>query len=205
MLAELRGLVCSGPMKGVHHSYALVDEVVAPAPEPDRDEALARLVHRFFAGHGPASAADFARWSSLTLTDCRRGIEVLGTALERTEVDGVPLWFDPDCRARRGQQPPAAWLFPTYDEVVLTYPALAFPLPDDHPRRDSDDPFWARIVHGTTNIGLWKRTIEKDGVVVTARLAPSIDADAREAVRAAAQRLAEFLDRPLARIEGASA
>src|SRR5699024_2128862 len=39
LLAELRGLVCSGPIKGVHHSYALVDEVVPPSPELSRPEA----------------------------------------------------------------------------------------------------------------------------------------------------------------------
>ena len=52
LLAELRALICSGPLEGVHHTYALVDEVVPPTPVLEREEGLARLAHRFFAGHG---------------------------------------------------------------------------------------------------------------------------------------------------------
>src|SRR5262249_30913845 len=95
MIAELRGLVCSGPSKGAHHSYALVPEVLPPAAELDRDEALTRLVRRFFAGHGPASVHDFSRWSSLTVTDTRRALAEIADGLDRTVVDGAELWFDP--------------------------------------------------------------------------------------------------------------
>lgn len=198
LLAELRGLICSGPTKGVHHSYAVVDEVVAPTPERDPDDALASLVHRFFAGHGPASAHDFARWSSLTLSDTRRGIDVLGGALECVEVEGTPLWFDPTRLARRRRDAPEAWLFPTYDEVVLTYPSLNFEPADGHPQPKPADPFWARVVHQITNVGAWKRTVTKNGVEVRVQLARSVGADTRSAVQAAAQRLADFLGRPLA-------
>ena len=196
LVAELRGVICSGPSKGVHHSYVLVDEVVPPTPELAAEEALARLVHRFFAGHGPASAHDFARWSSLPVGEARRGVAALGDALSGIEVDGTPLWFDPAVRPRRRPRPPAAWLFPTYDEAVLTYPALNFPPADGHPKPNSDDPFWARIVHGTTNVGAWKRTVGRDRVTVRAELA-RVGPDVRADVRAAAGRLAEFLALPL--------
>src|SRR5262245_29622378 len=53
--AELRGLICGGPVKGVQHSYGLVDELVPPTRERTSDEAVVELAHRFFAGHGPAS------------------------------------------------------------------------------------------------------------------------------------------------------
>ena len=196
LVGELRGVICSGPSKGVHHSYALVDERVPPTPELDAEEALVRLVHRFFAGHGPASAQDFARWSSLTGADARRGVDALGDKLECIEVDGTPLWFDPALRARRQPSAPASWLFPTYDEVVLTYPSVAFAVADAHPQPKPADPFWARVVHGTTNVGVWKRTVARGRVLVHVELAPA-GADVRADVRAAAQRLADFLELPL--------
>lgn len=196
LVAELRGLICSGPSKGAHHSYALVAEKIPPAPELDAEESLARLVHRFFAGHGPASAQEFARWSSLTGADARRGVEALGDTLECVEVDGTPLWFDPARRARRRPAAPAAWLFPTYDEVVLTYPSISFAVADGHPQPKPDDPFWARVVHGTTNVGAWKRTVARGRVNVRAELAPA-GPDVRADVQAAAQRLADFLELPL--------
>ena len=62
LVAELRGVICSGPPRGSEHTYALVDEVVPPGRDLDRDEAVRRLTERFFAGHGPASERDLARW-----------------------------------------------------------------------------------------------------------------------------------------------
>ena len=127
MVAELHGLVCSGPVKGVHHSYALVDEVVPPAPSLDQDEAHRELVRRFFAGHGPATVKDFTRWSSLTVAGTRTALGELGDTLEQVEVDGTPHWFDPAAVPRRSPAAPAAYLLPTYDEVVLSYPVGELP------------------------------------------------------------------------------
>lgn len=196
LVAELRGLICSGPIKGLHHSYALVDEVVPPTPTLNREEALDRLVRRFFTGHGPASARDFARWSSLTLTDTRAALAGIDD-LESVEVDGEMLWFDPTTRARRSPSAGRAFLFPVYDEAVLTYPQLNFPAAEGHPHAKRPDPFWAWVVCDEVNVGLWKRTVKGSSVVVETRLATSLDADGREAVAGAAERLADFLGKDL--------
>ncbi len=119
LLAELRGRICSGPIKGTQHSYALVDEVVPATWERDRQEALVELVRRFFAGHGPASVHDFTRWSSLTVTDTMAALADIGDGLEHIELDGATLWFDP-ATPRRTTRKETAFLLPVYDEVVLT-------------------------------------------------------------------------------------
>ena len=204
MVGELRGLICSGASEGPHHTYALVDEVVAPTPGVDRDEALVRLVHRFFAGHGPADAKDFARWSSLTVGDTKAALARLGGVLERMEVDGMELWFDPAATVAATAEPPAI-LFPTYDEAVLSYPRLNFEIVEDHPHhRDADpDPFWAYVVMGTRNVGMWKRSVRTGTVDVRVRLAPSLDSSDRQGAMLAARRLADFLGRELAYVEEA--
>jgi hypothetical protein len=201
LVAELRGLVCSGPMKGVHHSYALTDEVVPPTRERDRDEALVELVRRFFAGHGPATVKDFTRWSSLTIADTKTALAEIGDVLEEVEVDGIPHWFDPTQVPRRSPAAPAAYLFPTYDEVVLTYPQVGFPAVDGHPYAERTDPFWASVVCRGRNVGLWKRTVRPDVVEVTVHLAPNVSREERTEVRVAAGRLAGFLGRDLALTE----
>jgi hypothetical protein len=201
LLAELRGLVCSGPLKGVHHTYALVDEVVPPTPALEREEGLARLAHRFFAGHGPASVKDFTRWASLTIADATAAIAEAGPALEEVEVDGIPHWFDPSV-PRRTTAGRAAYLLPVYDEVVLTYPAVSFPVAQGHPNGERIDPFWAPVVVDQTNAGLWKRTVGKGTVAVETRLAPTLDDGQRALVRAAAERLADFLECGLDYTEG---
>lgn len=197
MLSELDGTICSGPITGVHHSYALTDEVVAATPPVDEEEATARLAHRFFSGHGPASVKDFTRWSSLTGAATRAALAGLGGALEQVEVDGERHWFDPSSVVRRRRGAPAAFLFPTYDEAVLTYRAVSFLSVDDHPMADRVDPFWAQVVVGERSVGLWKRTVKGSRVSVDVSLAPSVGRDHRQAVATAARRLATFLERDL--------
>ena len=59
------------------------------------DDARRELTRRFISGHGPASERDLARWSTLTLTQIRSALADLAGVLERVEVDGHELWFDP--------------------------------------------------------------------------------------------------------------
>lgn len=199
MIAELRGVVCSGPIKGVHHSYALVDEVVPANSLPSRDESVIRLAKRFFSGHGPATIADFARWSSLTVTDGRRALSELGAQLERISVDGAELWFDPATAARRSVSAPDTWLFPVYDEVVLAHRGITFPAAADHPLAGRTDPHWGPVVHRHVEVGVWQRRRSRGRVSIQTRLAPSLDAAGRRAVAAAEARLVEFVELPFDR------
>lgn len=202
LLAELEGLICSGPMKGAHHSYALREEIVPGTPELNPQEAQVLLARRFFAGHGPASLKDFTRWSSLKVADARAALAEIGPGLERVEVDGVTHWFDPAAVTRRARAAPSAYLLPVYDEAVLTYPALNFPVADDHPALQGTDPFWAPVVVGERNLGLWKRSLTPNSVRVALRLAPSAGSQERAAVADACRRLADFLERELIYAEG---
>ena len=132
LVAELRGLICSGPTRGVQHSYAVLDERVPPIREPDAEERVVELVHRFFRGHGPAAVKDFTRWSSLTVAHTDAALTKLGGALDVVTVDDVPQWFDPSVTART-TAPRRAYLLPLYDEATLTYPRLNFPAVPGHP------------------------------------------------------------------------
>lgn len=93
MDAEVRALICSGPMSGKHHTYALVEERLPPTPALSEDEAIARLVRRYLAGHGPATLKDLRWWSTLTLKSLLAAIENLGDEVSREVVGGVEyLW-----------------------------------------------------------------------------------------------------------------
>ncbi len=159
---------------------------------------MQRFVLRFFAGHGPATDHDFARWSSLGLTETRAAIAALGDRLERVQVDGVGHWFDPARLARRSPAAPTAYLLPTYDEAWLTYPRLSFPARPGTPSIDDQGGFWATVIVGEQLVGLWRRTIRGRQVQLEARVAPSLDADQRDAVHQAAEQMADFLGRELA-------
>jgi hypothetical protein len=87
--ASLRGLVVRGPMVGRDQAWVGVREWLGePPPALDREQALARLASRYLAGHGPADAADLARWAGITLGDARLG---LATAEPVAAADPPPL------------------------------------------------------------------------------------------------------------------
>lgn len=203
LLAEVRGLVCSGPTRKSVHTYALMDDVTPPSEPLGNEAAVRQLALRFFLGHGPASVKDFVRWSGLTARETRAALDTI-EGLARTEVDGVTLWSDPDVP----RATPAAHrvlLLPTYDELTLTYPSLAFPILAEHPMTDAPGPYmnswwYGTVLHDGISIGAWKPQWRKDVAAVRTRLSPRCDAEQRQLVAEAVDSVARFLGRDVAHI-----
>jgi hypothetical protein len=193
MNAELEGVICSGPMRGAQQTYALLDE---RAPRSaDRAGDHAELARRFFLGHGPASIQDLARWSSLTIGQCRDAVETIKDRLDSVSVEGVELWFDPEL-------PPAeassdALLLPLYDEVTLSYPVINFPQADGNPHPPGEDLFVGCVIIAETNVGTWRRTVRGRKMIMEVALAPGVVASSGALVEAAAGRLAAFTGKQL--------
>jgi hypothetical protein len=118
--AELDGLICSGPVAGGEHTYALMDERVPALRRIGRTEALAELALRYFTGHGPATERDLAYWATLTLTDVRAGLQQVGDRLGSFQHDGRTFWHAPG-DAPNGPQEPAAHLLQILDETYRGY------------------------------------------------------------------------------------
>jgi len=120
MHAEQTALLCNGPRRGKQFTYALMDERIAPSPAITRDEALSCLALRYFAGHGPATVHDLARWASLTVTDCARAVASVRRELEAATVDGREYFVAPGA-APRGRANRRAHLLCVYDEYIAGY------------------------------------------------------------------------------------
>jgi hypothetical protein len=152
------GTVCMGPTGDGEQLFVLTDEWITAPRRLVGDAALRELALRFFAGHGPATVADLARWSGLTLTDVRRGLALAGDELARIEVDGVVHHLDPatpDRLAACRQEAAGVFLLPGFDEFVLGYAD----------RRAVLDPAFAeRIVPGGN--GMFRATVVSDGRIV---------------------------------------
>ncbi|MET1006455.1 MAG: winged helix DNA-binding domain-containing protein [Propionibacteriaceae bacterium] len=199
MTAELEGLICSGPMRGAQHTYAVLDERLPATPARTEEEALAELTWRYLSGHGPTSLKDFTRWSSLTLASAEAGLASVADRLERLEVDGQVLWFDP-AAGEPAADVSEALLLPLYDEATLSYPQLNFPLATGHPHPPDMDTFIGSVVVDAVNVGTWRRTVKGRKVLVETALTPGLSARGRDAVDAAVIRLAGFLGKELERV-----
>jgi hypothetical protein len=119
--AALQGVCVRGPMVGKEHAFVAVRDwlgeeatVDREKAEADREAALGELARRYLVGHGPASAADLARWAGISLGDARAGFEKIA---RRTVDLGDGLL---DLRRREAPAPlPPPRLLGAFDPLLL--------------------------------------------------------------------------------------
>jgi hypothetical protein len=199
MRAELDGLVANGVMRGKQHTYALIDERVPDRIELDPDEALAELTRRYFTSHGPATVKDFSWWSSLTLTQIKRGLSVLGSALESTVVDGRTYWYAPGA-APPPEPSPTVHLLQGYDECGVAYTESRSDLNlAGHALPGAGENITIQpILLDSQLVGVWSRRLEKKTVVLQPWLVVRATAAVKRAVERELTRYGEFLGAPTA-------
>jgi len=196
--AELEGIVCSGPLRGKSHTYALVEERVPLRGRlPSREEALAELARRFFVSHGPATLKDYVWWSGLTVADGRASIEALTPALAR-EVVGEKTYFFEDRGRGRVRDDGAVHLLPNFDEYAVAYVDRETLLDGRHrPKLGERGPllFENLVVRKGRVVGTWRRKLTKKTVSVTTALFVRPGSAERRALAEAIGRYARFLGR----------
>jgi hypothetical protein len=190
------GRIVFGPPQAKQHSFTLLDSWVRDSRDLDGDDALAELAIRYFTSHGPASDRDFAWWSSLTLTDARRGLAAVRDDLESIEYDERTLYY------RAGLEPakPGIHALPGFDEFVLGYQNRTPQLSGENFLRivpGGNGMFLSSIVVDGEIVGIWKRTVRARGIHV--QLAPfqPLTARAVSGMRNALERYGAFLGVPV--------
>jgi hypothetical protein len=142
--------------------FVLFDEWLPPTPPREREEALGELARRFFAGHGPATVRDLARWAGLPVRDVRAGLATAAAQLERLVVAGTEHWMHPDTPARLAAaraEAEGVLLLPGFDELVLGYADRSCTVPTEFADRivpGSNGMFRATVVHAGTVVGVWR-------------------------------------------------
>jgi hypothetical protein len=197
MLAELDGLICSGPRRGKQFTYALLDERAPETKRRDRDEAMSDLAQRYFASHGPAQLKDFAWWSGLTVKDAEEALDLIRSKLRQELVNGKTHWSGVNARGRT-PRPPAALLLSIYDEYTIAY----WDRSDISEARDVErmisrgNALTSVIILCGNVAGTWRRELRRNAVEI--RLSPfrRPSAAEREALESEADRYGRFIGMP---------
>ena len=193
MYAELEGVVCSGPRQGKQFTYALLEERAAPAPVISRDDALAELVRRYFASHGPATIKDIAWWSGLTARDAREGIAMNGDRLSHETIDGLTYWFSPG-GAAKPPPTPAVFLLPNYDEFGIAYRDRMLLRGVARPTgMTALDEVGHLLMIDRTLVGRWRRVVKARSVVIDVQPFRSLTRAETRAVEAAVGAYGAFM------------
>ncbi len=164
------GVLCIGPMVGKQQGFALLTEWAPQQCMLDREQALSELARRYVTSHGPVTVQDFAWWSGLTISDCKKGLQAAGSSLVANDCNSIEYWYA-DAITRSNTQSASTTvetlLLPGFDEYFLGYKDRSL---------FSDPGHMARIVPGNNGVfkpivvvnghvvGTWQRKINKHSV-----------------------------------------
>jgi len=189
--------LCFGPRERKQQTFVLFDEWLPRARSRPYEEALAALASRYFTGHGPATLADFAWWSGLTLGEARQAVDLARAELEEATFDRRAHWFvardAPD--APRAGERLGAYLLPAFDEFVVAYAdrtAALAPQFATHLNAGGGVLNPIAVVGGRV-VATWKRTLSRGAVTLAPSPFTPLTAAQARAIGRAFRRYAEFL------------
>ena len=121
-LAGARGVVCYGPNRGNEPTFVRADAWIRGWQDVLREQAESLLLRKYLRAFGPATAADFAMWSGITLTDAREIWAREEVDVARVKVQGweaAVLREDLDQLAQAKLERPLVRLLPYFDTFLL--------------------------------------------------------------------------------------
>lgn len=152
-LAELSGTLCSGCLTPMQATYALTEKKLKQRiVQQKRDEMLMLLARKYFQSHSPATFEDYLWWSGLTASECRKGLELLGSELRKERWMDYEFYLHESCR-RRGFRKGVSHLLPPFDEYLIGYKSRELSLSPVHTH------------HAHTNNGIFFPIIAHEGIV----------------------------------------
>lgn len=168
-LAELDGIICSGEVRGNKQTYALLHHRSDKSVQFSTEEALAELAKRYFNSHGPATLADYAWWSGLSMTEAKKGLEAVKHLFISEEINGNIYWMRSDLQSPPSEER-SALLLPAFDEYVVSYKERAEIISEKYYRKVlTINGIFSPTIHLNGEIiGSWKRVKQKK--TITAEL-----------------------------------
>lgn len=162
VLGPVCGRTAGGPVQG----FALLDEWAPGEVLLDRAAAVAEVVRRYLAGHGPATERDLAWWAGLTLTEVRAGFAAVRDELTEVRCGAEVFWA-------LGEPPPApvgpVQALAGFDELLLGYTDRSHGLAAQHADRvvpGGNGVFFPMVVDDGRVVATWKRVVARGRAAV---------------------------------------
>jgi hypothetical protein len=135
--AALEGIVVFGPDGGGEETYALSSDWGVPAYLGTREDALAEMVRRYLAAHGPAGPGDLAAWSGLGMRDARAAWSLAEAGFDEVRVAGRPAWVTSGSLPEKflHEQQTIVRLLPHFDPHLLGHRDRSLVVPPEHVRQ----------------------------------------------------------------------
>ncbi|NVO11843.1 MAG: winged helix DNA-binding domain-containing protein [Bacteroidales bacterium] len=167
MRAELDGIICSGATKNKKQTYALLSERVPKSENLTREESLKRIASRYFASRFPATLQDFVWWSGLSVSDARNALEMVKSSFISEKIGLETYWFTNSFSIPKDYNN-STYLLPAFDEFLISYKDRSASLPSENFKKAVSDNgiFRPIIVVNGQIIGIWKRTIKGEKIIV---------------------------------------
>lgn len=121
-LAAARGIVCYGPYHGSEPTFVRADAWIPKWKDVPQEQAEELLLRRYLQAFGPATLADFAMWSGISLTEARAIWTREQSRLAPVNVEGweaAILRKDLNELAQAQLESPLVRLLPHFDTFLL--------------------------------------------------------------------------------------
>src|SRR6185369_9410744 len=172
----------------------LFDERASPKTM-EREEALAELTKRFFTSRGPATIYDFAWWSGLSVSEAKKGIEMVKKKFKKENIEGKEYFFRAPA-SFKNEITQSALLLPNYDEYVVSYKDRTEAIDKKHLTiisKERNAVFTNSILINGKIEGIWQRSIKNESVAVKTRTFSALSNVKQKLVAKAINRYSKFL------------
>jgi hypothetical protein len=200
-LAGARGVVCYGPYRGNEPTFVRADAWIPRWKDIPAEQAERMLLRRYLQAFGPATAADFAMWAGLTLTEARAAWAGEQAHLAPVDVQGweaAVLRKDLDELAQADIDRPVVRLLPYFDTFLLGHRERDHLLEARHRPSVYRPQGWIApvvLVDGRV-AAVWEQRREGDHLRLRVTGFGSLPRRVTAGIRAEAQDLARFLELP---------
>lgn len=156
-MAEYEQIVTSGTIKGNKQNYDLLANRVPVKKTLSREESILKLTERYFKSHGPATIADFAWWSFLSVKEIRWAMEELKNKFSTIAMDTEKFFFSPEILVAEPNKD-SIHLLPAFDEFLVSYKSKHICVSDKNRLKAAsvNGIFYPIIVKNGEIIGTWK-------------------------------------------------